>query len=139
MIRSRLLVACLQVACMTAFHSTTSSSQRWRSSPLRVTSLETAPTETDCIVIGSGLAGLSCAALLAFSGYSVTVKQSHTRLLNNSLLTLLTLSFLTSFPRCSSPMMPLVDVHMGGKGWDIISNLDLAYTPDSASTNHPIL
>ena len=33
--------------------------------------------ETETIVIGSGLAGLSCAALLTHSGYNVTVLESH--------------------------------------------------------------
>lgn len=35
------------------------------------------PTETDVIVIGSGLAGLSCAALLAHCGKKVAVLESH--------------------------------------------------------------
>lgn len=35
-------------------------------------------SETDVVVIGSGIGGLSCAALLARNGYSVTVCESHT-------------------------------------------------------------
>jgi phytoene dehydrogenase-like protein len=35
-------------------------------------------TETDVAVIGSGIGGLCCAALLARNGYSVTVCESHT-------------------------------------------------------------
>jgi phytoene dehydrogenase-like protein len=35
-------------------------------------------TETDVAVIGSGIGGLCCAALLARDGYSVTVYESHT-------------------------------------------------------------
>lgn len=35
------------------------------------------PKEADVVIIGSGLAGLSCAALLATSGYSVTVLEAH--------------------------------------------------------------
>lgn len=35
------------------------------------------PTDTDVVVIGSGLAGLSCAALLAHVGYDVSVLESH--------------------------------------------------------------
>ena len=35
-------------------------------------------SDTDIIVIGSGIGGLSCAALLARYGYHVTVCESHT-------------------------------------------------------------
>jgi hypothetical protein len=35
------------------------------------------PDSSDVIIIGSGLAGLSCAALLAHCGRSVTVLESH--------------------------------------------------------------
>jgi len=33
--------------------------------------------EVDYVVIGSGIGGLSCAALLGYYGYSVTVLESH--------------------------------------------------------------
>jgi len=33
--------------------------------------------EVDVIIIGSGLAGLSCGALLSYSGYKVAVLESH--------------------------------------------------------------
>ena len=35
------------------------------------------PTQTDIVIIGAGLAGLSCGALLANAGYKVTVLESH--------------------------------------------------------------
>lgn len=35
------------------------------------------PTETDVVIIGAGLAGLSCGALLANAGYKVMVLESH--------------------------------------------------------------
>jgi phytoene dehydrogenase-like protein len=34
--------------------------------------------EVDMVVIGSGIAGLSCAALLARYGFTVTICESHT-------------------------------------------------------------
>jgi len=43
---------------------------------LKATSGDTVE-ETDVVVIGSGLAGLSCAALLAYSNERVTVLESH--------------------------------------------------------------
>jgi hypothetical protein len=35
------------------------------------------PSETDIVIIGAGLAGLSCGALLANAGYKVIVLESH--------------------------------------------------------------
>ena len=38
---------------------------------------QNAPSQVDVIVIGSGLAGLSCAALLSYSSLSTLVLESH--------------------------------------------------------------
>ena len=44
----------------------------------KFSTLETiSEADTDYIVIGSGIGGLSCAALLSYYGYSVTVLESH--------------------------------------------------------------
>lgn len=46
--------------------------------PDHATRLDTWDTEADVVVIGSGIGGLSCAALLATYGYRVIVCESHT-------------------------------------------------------------
>jgi phytoene dehydrogenase-like protein len=57
--------------------------QQWRSSSLAaaptepVDAIDTVPDQVDVIVIGSGLAGLSCAALLSHCGTSTVVLESH--------------------------------------------------------------
>ena len=47
------------------------------SSELNLASRASVPVEADVVVIGSGLAGLSCAALLAHCGRKVVVLESH--------------------------------------------------------------
>ena len=39
--------------------------------------LERAPEDVDYVIVGSGIGGLSCAALLTFYGYSVVVCEAH--------------------------------------------------------------
>lgn len=51
--------------------------QKLSRSPLRQLSNLYSSTETEAIVVGSGLGGLSCAALLAASGVKVTLLESH--------------------------------------------------------------
>lgn len=47
-------------------------------SRLQVTKDKTLPNEADYVVIGSGIGGLSCAAMLRYYNYSVLVLESHT-------------------------------------------------------------
>ena len=49
------------------------------SSNSRISNSNTPQDEYDVIVIGSGIGGLSCAAMLALYGYSVAVLESHTQ------------------------------------------------------------
>jgi phytoene dehydrogenase-like protein len=61
--------------------TTTSSTQSWRQQrPLSMAKTKSDPVptdEVDVVVIGSGLAGLSCAALLSHCGKRTTVVESH--------------------------------------------------------------
>ena len=46
-------------------------------SPTRTTTADTLPETSDFVIIGSGIGGLCCAALLVKYGYSVTVCEAH--------------------------------------------------------------
>ena len=48
-----------------------------KTSPSQVSSLTLEDHDTDYVVIGSGIGGLSAAALLRYYGYSVTVLEAH--------------------------------------------------------------
>ena len=72
--------AILSIALLSYNHveafSRISNNARTHHNLLKATSGDTVE-ETDVVVIGSGLAGLSCAALLAYSNERVTVLESH--------------------------------------------------------------
>ena len=66
--------ALLQSLCQPTESFAQSSSRHHASSSLRSTATD---EEVDCIVIGSGIGGLSCAGLLAATGRTVKVLEKH--------------------------------------------------------------
>lgn len=66
----------LALSTASAF-STPSFVRKYTETCLRATITKVLPEEVDVVVIGSGLAGLSCAALLAHCGKKVAVLESH--------------------------------------------------------------
>ena len=68
------LLLCSLISCRAFVHKPTVKSY----SPSRLKAIKTeVPTEADVVVIGSGLAGLSCAALLSHCDKNVVVLESH--------------------------------------------------------------
>lgn len=74
-------LALLALAGVPAASSLTAMGARARPAAFRAAPCATAapPATSDVVVIGAGLGGLSCAALLAKYGYSVTVLEAHDR------------------------------------------------------------
>mmetsp|Transcript_32057 Transcript_32057/g.47822 ORF Transcript_32057/g.47822 Transcript_32057/m.47822 type:complete len:623 (-) Transcript_32057:169-2037(-) len=74
---ARLLSQYRQPSLSTTLHMSSPASSPPQSAASTSRRKEKAPTETDVIVIGSGLSGLSCAALLTHCGTYTTVLESH--------------------------------------------------------------